>query len=366
MKQSSSTSPMLGLALGLALIAGTASAQNQTQSAEQPTTSDKIDYYRQQIAEHPKHYPAYARLGRAWLDRARQTYDPADLAEARTALRRSLAIQPNYEALHDLAAAANYAHRFDEALDWCQQAAEALPEDRGVIAMQVEALLALGRGDDARAAIGGKVEPALDFYTAAALGHWHLAQGQREAAVARFLEAARLAKQRHATSHAAWATVTAAGVWLDSGDLVLAKPLLDAATMLDPTDRFLKIHLAELAEAEARPPEALRIYEELLMDQADPELHRRAFVLAKQLGRNLAADEHLAAAEKLCRRAIEAGEAFGLETLANLYCDAGRHAQAVRLAEQNLQHKRDAAAHATLARARQPNAHGTSGSPLSP
>lgn len=351
-----------GLALCLAFTLRAVS-QDQPPPANAPRPPDKIAYYQQQVAAHPKHYPAYARLGRAWLDRARQSYDPADLAAARAALRRSLDIQPNYEALRDLAATANYSHRFEEALRWCRQAAEAAPQDKSVLAMQVEALLALGRSDEALSAIGGKNDPAADFYTAAALGHWQLSQGNRATAAERFQEAARLAKQHHATSQAVWATVSAAGVWLDAGDLVRARPLLDEATLLDPTDTFLKIHWAELAAAETCPAEALRIYEELLTGQADPELHRRAFVLAKQLGRKEAADTHLAAAERFCRRAMDAGEAFGLETLANLYCDAGRHAEAVRLAEQNLQHKRDAAAHETLARARQSSAHGASGSP---
>ncbi len=351
-----------GLALCLAFTLRAAS-QDQPPPANLPGPTDRVAYYRQQVAAHPKHYPAYARLGRAWLERARTSYDPADLAAARAALRRSLEIQPNYEALRDLAATANYSHRFEEALRWCRQAADAAPEDKGVLAMQVEALLALGRSDEALSAVGRKNDPAVDFYTAAALGHWQRSQGNRAAAAERFQEAARLAKQHHATSQAVWATVSAAGVWLDSGDLVRARPLLDEAALLDPTDTFLKIHRAELAAAETRPAEALRIYEELLNGRADPELHRRAFVLAKQLGRKEAADTHLAAAEKLCRRAIDASEAIGLETLANLYCDAGRHAEAVSLAEQNLQHKRDAAAHKTLARARQPSAHATSGSP---
>jgi tetratricopeptide (TPR) repeat protein len=345
----------IGLALCFAFVPRDAS-QGETPRATSPTPADRIAYYQEQAAAHPKHYPAFARLGQAWLDRARQTYDPADLQAARAALQRSLEIQPNFEALRDLAATANYAHRFDEALRWCRQAADAAPQDKGVLAMQVEALLALGRRDEALTAIGGENIPAADFYTAAALGHWQLAQGRRENAAERFLEAASLAKQQHATSQAVWAIVTAAGVWLDVGDLARARPLLDEATRLDPTDNFLNIHWAEVAAAEASPAKALAIYDELLKRRTDPELHRRAYVLAKQLGRIEAAAAHFLAAEQLCRRAIDAGEAFGLETLANLYCDGGRPAEAVPLAEKNLQYKRDAAAHETLARARKPSA----------
>ena len=230
--------------------------------------------------------------------------------------------------------------------------------------MQVEALLALGRSEEALSIIGGEKDSASDFYTAAALAHWQLSRDRPAKAAEWFREAARLAKQQHATSQAVWATVSAAGVWLDTGDLVRARPLLDEAARLNPTDTFLKIHRAELAAAESCPEEALRIYEELLKVQADPELHRRAYVLAKQLGRSESAETHLTASENYCRRAMDAGEVFGLETLANLYCDAGRHDEALRIAELNLRHKRDAAAHDTLARARQLSVHGISGPKL--
>ncbi|HZN34022.1 MAG TPA: hypothetical protein VFB80_09395 [Pirellulaceae bacterium] len=341
--------PARSLLAALTLVQGLSLA---ALAADPPTALEKIAYYQRQIAEHPKHYPAYARLGQAWLDRARQTYDPAALAEARKALRQSLAIQPTYEALHTLAATANYSHQFEESLRWCAQAAEAAPQDKSILAMRVEALLALGRTDEARAAIGTVGESAGDFYTAASLAHWHASQGDRAAAAARFSEAAQLASAQQAKGLAVWATVSAAGIWLDGGDLPQAKPLLEAAVKLDAEDSFLKIHLAELAAAESRPGEALKIYEDLLKRQSDPELHRRAFLLARQLNDKAAPDSQLAAAEKLCRRAIDAGEAFGLETLANLYCDAGRGDEALRLAEQNLKHKQDAAAHETLARAR--------------
>jgi tetratricopeptide (TPR) repeat protein len=333
----------------LALCASVLADEPAATRPKPASVAERIAYYQKQVAAHPKHYPAYSRLGSAWLDNARQAYDPAALAQARNSLKQSLAIQPNYEALHGLAAAANYSHRFAEALDWCRQAAATAPQDKSVVAMQVEALLGLGRFDEATA-IAGSGE-ASDFYTAAARGHCHSAAGRREQAAAAFGRAAELASQRQ--DLAVWATTTAAGVWLDSGDLAKARPLLDAAAKLDAGDSFLRIHFAELAEAEGRPAEALRIYEELLKTQVDPELHRRAAGLARQLGRAESAESHFAAAEKLCLRAGQSGEFYGLETLANLYCDAQRRpSEALRLAEQNLEHKRDAGAKETLARAR--------------
>lgn len=340
------------LVVGLALV-GIASAEEPLVVGDAMSKpADRIAYYQQQIEKYPRHYPAEARLGRAWLDEARRTYDPDALAKARIHLRRSLEIQANYEALHDLAATANHAHRFEEALSWCRQAAETSPEDKSVLAMQVEALLGLGREADARAAIGDVTTAPTDFYVAAALGHWRLATSASDDAAARFLDAARLAQQQRATSLVVWATVMSAGVWLDGGDLARARPLLESANRLDPSDSFLRIHWAELADAENRPADALRIYDALLKDQASPELHRRACELAKRLNNPKLADTHFAAAKNLCLRAIDAGEIYSLETVANLYCDAALARDAVLpLAERNHQHKRDESARKTLARA---------------
>lgn len=337
-----------------AAVVGAQEAPSTSKPTNRPvSTAERIAYYQQQVERLPNHYPAYARLGRAWLDQARETYDPTALSAARGALRRSLEIQQNFEALHDSAAVANYSHRFEEALRWCGLAAEAFPEHHGVLALRVEALLALDRGVEAREALGGKDAAPVDFHIAASLGQVLAADGQRDQAAAQLVAAAKHALDQQSPRLAQWATISAAGVWLDAGELAKAKPLLEQAASIDATDVLLRIHRAELAEAEQRHVDALGAYEELCRLRADPELRRRACALARAQGRAAVAEEHFAAAEKLCRRAVDAGEVYSLETLAKLYCDAGRVPEAIALAERNLEFKRDAAARETLARARQ-------------
>ena len=107
---------------------------------------------------------------------------------------------------------------------------------------------------------------------------------------------------------------------------------------------------AELAVAEGRPAEALATYERLLRRRDDPEVHRRAFLLARELGREAAARRHFEAAEALDRRALDAGEIYSMESLARLYCEAGVHpGEARRLAEESYRYKRDRSARRTLA-----------------
>lgn len=151
--------------------------------------------------------------------------------------------------------------------------------------------------------------------------------------------------------------MNAAGTMIDSGRPALARPHLEAGTRLLPAswpmEAVLKVHWAELHDLEQHPAEALREYESILTRQPDPELYRRAYVLAHKLGRDQRAAELFAAADAAADRIAQAGEIFALEAQARLYADAGvKLADAETIALQNLEHKRDRSAHETLAHVR--------------
>jgi tetratricopeptide (TPR) repeat protein len=322
---------------------------------DRPDPVERIRYYEARVAESPELYPALARLGEAYLDRARASHDPRFLTQARAALERSIAIQTNAEALKTMTAVCTYSHRFADALRWARRAAEAHPEDRGITALQVEAHLALGQVDEAGALLSGASPPATSFHDAAARGTWLAAQGRAEEAASSFLQAAERAEAQKARDLAVWARVSSAGVWIDAGKPERARPLLDAVARTDPDDALLQLHQAELHEAEGRPEAALAAYEALLVRGDDPEIHRRAFTLARQLGRRDVARRHFEAAEASFLKAIDAGEVYTLEALARLYLDAKVHPdRALDLARRNLEYKRDRAAHAVLNLARGP------------
>lgn len=326
-----------------ALLAGCASARPSADPTRQ------IRYYQRRVEEHPRLYPAWVALGAAHLERARRTHDPSDLAAARDAADRALAIQPNLEAYRLRAAAAGFAHRFEEALSWADRAAEAAPEDAGITALRVEAYVGLGRDEEARRLLPEDGRPLRQFHTAAALGQWFAAEGRPDRAEAAFEEAARLARAAGVPELEAWSEVRSAGVWLDSGQPGPARAHLARAAQIAPDDYQLAVHRAELDAAEGRDAEALRRFERLLRDRDDPELHRRAFLVSRRLGRKADARRHFEAAEALDRRVLDAGEIYTLEALARLYCDAGVHLEeARRLAEENLRYKRDRSARRAL------------------
>lgn len=326
----------LTLALGLVLALACASGAPVTDP------DARIRYYAKRVQEDPSLYPAHALLGEAYLARARATHDPGDVARARAAFERSMAIQPNGESLAGLAALSGFGHRFEDSLSWGRQAADANREDPHVRALLVEALLGLGRDAEARALLPDDGVAPQDFYTAAALGAWMKANGHLEEAAQAFQAAARFAARENVKPSTVWARVNEAGVWLDAGDLERARPLLQAIHRDAPEDRFLREHEAELAIKEGRLEEALALYEQLIKGKDDPEAHRAAASLARQLGRTDQARRHFEAAERTYRHILEAGEIYSLESLARLYLDAGVNLEEAKdLARRNLEFKRD-------------------------
>jgi tetratricopeptide (TPR) repeat protein len=309
----------------------------------------RILFYSKKLSADPRLYPASAALGRAYLDKARDTYDPDFLEEARAALARSMSIQPNIQAFKTMAALCNFAHRFEDALQWGKRAADLSPNDAEITALRVEAYLGLGRYGEARSLLPIPGIKPSDFHIAAALASWMTTQGCYTEAAGTFEEAANIARAEGQTDLVVWAEVSAAGVHLDARRPGLARIHLRVAAALDPGNKMLRLHQGEFLEVEKRLEEALIVYERLAEEQPDPDVHRRASAAARQLGREKKAQLHFEMAEKGFRRALVAGERYTLGGLVRLYCDAGVHLdRALALARRNLKYTRGTEAEAAL------------------
>ncbi len=303
----------------------------------------KIAYYKQKIAEYPDHYPAHAMLAAAYLEKVRETGDPADLKLARLSADKSNEIQPNYEAFKTLAQIEGFAHKFEKSLLWAEKALEGTADSKAngeLAAIMVDAYLGLERHDEAEkllATVGKR-----DFYTSAASGHLLKSLGKTVEAAAAYQEAARFARAENAGKAEAWAQIMTAGLWLDSGNPDKALEFIDKAERILPTDMQVSIHRAEYYLAKKQPEKAVSSYLRILKSSNDPEIHRRLFLLEKNRGNLENAKKHFTAAEAGFRRALDAGEVYTLGTLAQLFCDAGTDLNEARdLSKKNLLHKKD-------------------------
>jgi hypothetical protein len=151
-----------------------------------------------------------------------------------------------------------------------------------------------------------------------------------------------------------WAETNAAGMLLDTDRPGAARVHLAAAAAVKtqnwPVAVVLQVHWAELHDQEGRSTAALAIYDSILARQEDPEMYRRAFLLARKIGDEQRAAQLLADGERAAEKIREAGEIFALEPQARLYADAGiKLERALELAQRNLQYKSDRSARETLA-----------------
>jgi hypothetical protein len=336
----------------LALLAAAACTPRSSAVAKEPSVDERIEYYRKRVEENPRLYPVWVQLGDAYLDKAREVSDPSWLAKAHDAAARSMELQETYGAYHLKARLAGHSHRFADAQAWARKgetAAVTLP-DYQLTALQVEALVGLGRTGEAKALLPTVADVAAidDFFVAAAYARIANEEQHLDEAAQLYLRAGELAWNLGSKPHTAWAEAMAGGMLLDGGNFAAALPHLDKSARLGGCAEEA-IHRAEVLAGTKHERDALAAYEKYLVKTPDPGVHHAAFKLAKQLGDDAAARRHYAAAEQGYRKVVAANEIYTLGSLAQLLLDGNGDArEALALAEKNFEYKRDREAKATL------------------
>jgi len=119
-----------------------------------------ISAARDRLDRLPGDWVTWARLGQAHVQQARITADPRQYPLAEQALNRSMELHPqeNSPALTGFGALAAARHEFGRALDYGQQAVTADPYSAAAHGVVADALVELGRYDDAATAIQRMVD----------------------------------------------------------------------------------------------------------------------------------------------------------------------------------------------------------------
>jgi len=273
-----------------------------------PTSTDaRIAFYRAR-SRGKATYPSYARLGEAYLQKARETGESRYYELADKALRQSLHSQRNFEAMIWLAAVELDRHRFGEALALSQEAAGALSTAPEPLGLLVDSQLALGNLKEASLLAEGMVQTHPGFAAWTRLAAVQEATGRIQEA----LETARRAclegeKEPLPAQTRAWCRVRLGALSLALCDPRAAEGAYRQALELHPGYFLAKEHLAELYAAEGREPQAESLYRELLERFPSPEYRTALADLLDIQGRTAeAAREREKVVEDL--RASAAGE----------------------------------------------------------
>ncbi|MEV6615561.1 tetratricopeptide repeat protein [Streptomyces sp. NPDC051051] len=102
------------------------------------------------LRDQPKDFGGWATLGLAYVEQARTQGDPSRYPQAEQALKRSLALRPdNDQALSGRAALAAARHEFADALAHADRALELNPYNERALCSRIDALVELGRYEEA-------------------------------------------------------------------------------------------------------------------------------------------------------------------------------------------------------------------------
>jgi tetratricopeptide (TPR) repeat protein len=336
---------------GAFLIALVSAATILAQEPPPPSTTDaRIAYYRERLGG-PGTYPAYARLGAAYIQKARETGELEYYTEAERHLRRSLEFQRNFEALLWLGIALLNQHRFQEALPYTREAVETLPTSIEAQGALFDVYLSLGEDRKAEEALETLRRLQPGFAASARASSLRQYRGDISAAREAMQEACARAEVESAPVETqAWCQVRLGSFHLAACDAEGAEAAYQLA-LEKYADYGLAIeHLAELRATQGRIEEAVSLYEKLLQADSDPELRLALAGLLEMDGRRTEAERERTLALEQMRESVSRGEKVYHRPLAlRLLGNPQTAREGLQLAKQDWENRRDVFAADTLA-----------------
>jgi tetratricopeptide (TPR) repeat protein len=218
----------------------------------------------------PDDWEASAALGTAYVQQARITSDPSAYPLARTALRRSLAVQPrgNAGALVGLGSLAAAQHDFDDALRWGRRAVRTAPFDADAYGVLGDAQLELGRYRSAFASFQRMVDTRPDLASYARVSYALELRGNVAGAIDAMRAAFDVAAGR---PDVAWAAAQIGKLHFGAGRIGNAREWFRRARAADPNSMEAAAGLALVAWAAGDLPAAIAGYERLAARYPSPE-----------------------------------------------------------------------------------------------
>lgn len=325
--------------------------------AQKPAET-QIQYYRAQLAKDPLHWPSYAGLGAAYLLKARATGDFAYYAKAEEALKRSLALQPNYEALRYLTAVYVAQHRFKEAIPYGRQTVETWPSDTQSYVFLSDAYYAIGDYERAAEVAQKMLAIKPDFYALSHSARGRYVRGDVAGAIRDLQQALTMATQDELSQQLApWVRVQLGSYYFGMGDLARAEQAYQQALATSPHYAPAIEHLAELRAVQKNFTAAIELYKTLLKRRPNLEWQAALAGIYAQIGRSAKAQRLRRQAEGAYRRALSQGRVDYYRHLARLYLDYNVNlAEALTLAQKDLDVRHDVYTYDTLAWAYYKNA----------
>lgn len=217
--------------------------------ASRADTDARIRFYQEKLGG-PATYPAYARLGAAYLQKARETGRPEYYDEAERHLEQSIRFQRNFEAARWLAAAYSSRHKFQQALPHAREALSAMPYDIESRAALFDAQLGLGDRESAAATLAGMLEQGPSFTADTRLAAFRQKEGDLGTAIEAMGRACQTAEASRAPAETqAWCQVERGYLYFQNGERDRAAADYESALEILPGYHHALKHLAEMRQS---------------------------------------------------------------------------------------------------------------------
>lgn len=308
----------------------------QIAASRQPTEAEQyVANTSTQLSDGINDAQDHAVLGLTELQLARETVDPAHYARAEAAFQRSLELDPeNVDALIGQGSLALARHEFAEALEIGRRAAAIRPSTSRIYGIIGDALVELGRYDDALETVQQMVDLRPDLASYSRVSYLRELHGDLPGAIA----AMELAVDAGGPTpeNTEYVRVLLGNLHFASGDLTAAEQLYRTSLARLPGYIYATTGMARVRAAQSRLDEAIRLYEEAVESAPLPEFVVALGETYEAAGRDRDAADHYALVEAM--QALF--EANGVRTdveMASYLADHGDPAHAVDLAREAYQ-----------------------------
>jgi len=233
-------------------------------------TDSAVAELQARVRQRPDLAEAWASLGGAYLQKARETADPSFYSRADEALRHAQSIEPqNFTALTGLGSLALSRHQFREALALGEQAQAINPANAGVYGIIGDAHVELGEYDAAVASFQKMVDTRPDLASYSRVSYARELYGEDDGALEAMIKAANAGGPN--AENTAWTLVQAGNLYFNRNDYANAERYYRHSLFVYKDYAHGYAGLAKILAARGQYADAVKLYQRVTRALPLPE-----------------------------------------------------------------------------------------------
>jgi len=234
-------------------------------------SQESITRLEERLRRNPADSATAAELGLAYLQKVRETADPALYMQAQTALDQALQTEPKQlDALVGQGMLALARHDFAPALAWAEQARTINPFRAQILGIMVDAQVELGRYEAAVATLQKMVDLRPDLSSYSRISYMRELYGDVDGAIKAMSAATNTALP--GSEQWLWTQVQLGNLYFNRGDLTNAEAIYQKAWAVRPDYAYAQAGIARVQAAQGNLSDAITTYAAIVQRLPLPEM----------------------------------------------------------------------------------------------